>query len=38
MDPLATLFAVLVVECFLQSIKSHAVGVLNLAVGPRVSH
>jgi hypothetical protein len=38
MDPLATLFVVVVLESFLQSIKDHAVGVLNLAVGPRVSH
>jgi hypothetical protein len=29
---------VLVIECFLQAIKDHAVGILNLAIGPRVSH
>jgi hypothetical protein len=38
MDPLGALFAVLAVESYLQSIKDHAVGALNLAVGPRVSH
>jgi hypothetical protein len=37
-DPLATLFVVLVLESFLQAIKNQAVGTLNLAVGPRVSH
>jgi hypothetical protein len=38
MDPLATLFAALIVESFLQSIKDHAVGALNLTVGPWVNH
>jgi hypothetical protein len=38
MDPLAVLFAILVVKSFLQSIEDHAVGALNLAVGPWVSH
>jgi hypothetical protein len=37
MNPLATLFVVLVVESFLQPIKDQAVGVLNLAIDPRVS-
>jgi hypothetical protein len=37
-DPLATVFAVLVIESFLQAIKDQAVGALNLVVGPRMSH
>jgi hypothetical protein len=36
-DPLAALFAVRVMESFLQSIKNQAVGVLNLAIGPWAS-
>jgi hypothetical protein len=37
-NPLAALFVVLIIESFLQSIKNQAVGALNLAFGPRVSH
>jgi hypothetical protein len=37
-DPLATIFVVIVVESFLQAIKNQAVGALNLTVGPWVSH
>jgi hypothetical protein len=31
-------FAILIIESFLQSIKNQAIGVLNLAIGPWVSH
>jgi hypothetical protein len=37
-DPPVALFAILIVEYFLQTIKNQAVGALNLAIGPRVSH
>jgi hypothetical protein len=38
MDPLASLFAILDIESFVQSIRNQAVGMLNLAIGPQLSH
>jgi hypothetical protein len=35
---LPSLFALLVIKSFLQSIKNQAIGMLNLAVGPQMSH
>jgi hypothetical protein len=34
MYPLASLFVILDVESFLQSIKDQAISMLNLAIGP----
>jgi hypothetical protein len=38
MNPLATFLAFCVIESFPQTIKDQAIGALNLATGPRVSH
>jgi hypothetical protein len=38
LDPLATFFAIHVVESFLQPIKDQAIGTPNLAIGLQVSH
>jgi hypothetical protein len=37
-DPLAIFFAIRVIKSFLQSIEDQAISVLNLAIGPQVSH